>query len=132
MGKVGRNNPCPCGSGKKYKHCCDKEIQPLNPSSPFGDDTEWFKIRQTEVELISGILRFVAGEWPSLMQEAAEEFWGDYPIDDEQLEAVFIPWVVFNFIPEPHDMDLPGVPFPNNSLPWSISKKTSNSWMNTR
>ncbi|MEE8441357.1 MAG: SEC-C metal-binding domain-containing protein [Spirochaetia bacterium] len=20
--KVGRNNPCPCGSGKKYKHCC--------------------------------------------------------------------------------------------------------------
>ena len=20
--KVGRNEPCPCGSGKKYKHCC--------------------------------------------------------------------------------------------------------------
>jgi len=20
--KVGRNDPCPCGSGKKYKHCC--------------------------------------------------------------------------------------------------------------
>src|ERR1035437_8499335 len=20
--KIGRNNPCPCGSGKKYKHCC--------------------------------------------------------------------------------------------------------------
>ena len=20
-GKVGRNEPCPCGSGKKYKHC---------------------------------------------------------------------------------------------------------------
>ena len=19
--KVGRNDPCPCGSGKKYKHC---------------------------------------------------------------------------------------------------------------
>ena len=23
-GKVGRNDPCPCGSGKKYKHCCGK------------------------------------------------------------------------------------------------------------
>ncbi|MCI5615561.1 MAG: SEC-C domain-containing protein [Clostridia bacterium] len=23
MGK-GRNDPCPCGSGKKYKHCCGK------------------------------------------------------------------------------------------------------------
>nr|CRH08044.1 Preprotein translocase secA subunit [Candidatus Magnetococcus massalia] len=22
--KVGRNQPCPCGSGKKYKHCCGK------------------------------------------------------------------------------------------------------------
>ena len=26
MKKVGRNSPCPCGSGKKYKRCClDKE-----------------------------------------------------------------------------------------------------------
>ncbi|HOM26070.1 MAG TPA: preprotein translocase subunit SecA [bacterium] len=22
--KIGRNQPCPCGSGKKYKHCCGK------------------------------------------------------------------------------------------------------------
>jgi SWIM/SEC-C metal-binding protein len=21
--KVGRNEPCPCGSGKKYKRCCE-------------------------------------------------------------------------------------------------------------
>ena len=20
--KIGRNDPCPCGSGKKYKRCC--------------------------------------------------------------------------------------------------------------
>lgn len=25
-GKVGRNDPCPCGSGKKYKHCCGKTL----------------------------------------------------------------------------------------------------------
>jgi preprotein translocase subunit SecA len=24
--KVGRNDPCPCGSGKKYKHCCGKNV----------------------------------------------------------------------------------------------------------
>lgn len=23
--KIGRNDPCPCGSGKKYKHCCMKK-----------------------------------------------------------------------------------------------------------
>ena len=22
--KTGRNDPCPCGSGRKYKHCCGK------------------------------------------------------------------------------------------------------------
>jgi preprotein translocase subunit SecA len=22
--KIGRNDPCPCGSGKKYKKCCLK------------------------------------------------------------------------------------------------------------
>ena len=25
--KIGRNEPCPCGSGKKYKHCCGKSRQ---------------------------------------------------------------------------------------------------------
>ncbi len=23
--KVSRNGPCPCGSGKKFKHCCDRK-----------------------------------------------------------------------------------------------------------
>ncbi len=23
--KVGRNDPCPCGSGKKYKQCCARK-----------------------------------------------------------------------------------------------------------
>jgi len=31
--KIGRNSPCPCGSGKKYKNCCgqmDKAVQDIN------------------------------------------------------------------------------------------------------
>ena len=27
--KTGRNDPCPCGSGKKYKQCCLKNQKPL-------------------------------------------------------------------------------------------------------
>ena len=26
MKKVGRNDPCPCGSGKKFKKCCEKKM----------------------------------------------------------------------------------------------------------
>ena len=25
--KVGRNEPCPCGSGKKYKNCCGSPLK---------------------------------------------------------------------------------------------------------
>jgi hypothetical protein len=32
MTKIGRNTPYPCGSGKKYKHCCGK----LSSSAPQG------------------------------------------------------------------------------------------------
>lgn len=31
MAKISRNEPCPCGSGKKYKHCCNNVVPfPLN------------------------------------------------------------------------------------------------------
>ena len=25
--KIGRNEPCPCGSGKKYKRCCIDKVE---------------------------------------------------------------------------------------------------------
>lgn len=31
--KVGRNDPCPCGSGKKYKHCCLKKEKEVHSHS---------------------------------------------------------------------------------------------------
>ena len=27
--QIGRNDPCPCGSGKKYKHCCGNKTKYL-------------------------------------------------------------------------------------------------------
>ena len=34
MGKIGRNQPCPCGSGRKFKHCCLTAQQAGTPLSP--------------------------------------------------------------------------------------------------
>jgi SEC-C motif len=31
--KIGRNEPCYCGSGKKFKHCHDREVGPASPTS---------------------------------------------------------------------------------------------------
>lgn len=39
MKKVGRNAPCPCGSGKKYKMCClkrEEEKPAVSPMAPPG------------------------------------------------------------------------------------------------
>jgi len=33
--KVGRNDPCPCGSGLKYKHCCAKAAYDMKGSPVF-------------------------------------------------------------------------------------------------
>ena len=38
MRKIGRNEPCPCGSGKKYKKCCIDKPSPL-PNPMLG---QWF------------------------------------------------------------------------------------------
>jgi preprotein translocase subunit SecA len=37
--RVGRNDPCPCGSGKKYKHCCMRE-EGASASAPSGEKTD--------------------------------------------------------------------------------------------
>ena len=35
------------------------------------------------------------------MYRRDEEFWGEYEVDDILFESVFVPWLVFNWIPEP-------------------------------
>ena len=32
-GKVGRNDPCPCDSGKKFKKCCILKVQGPTPQT---------------------------------------------------------------------------------------------------
>lgn len=31
--KIGRNDSCPCGSGRKYKHCCETKKGQLSRSA---------------------------------------------------------------------------------------------------
>jgi hypothetical protein len=53
---VGRNDPCPCGSGKKFKKCClgkpETELQEISASNnPFDIDTdELLKFDDTDVD----------------------------------------------------------------------------------
>jgi len=57
MSKIGRNAPCPCGSGKKYKKCClplqDGKRQSSVPSKQFiAVYTDLDKLSNSVVDLI--------------------------------------------------------------------------------
>jgi hypothetical protein len=100
MAKPGRNEPCPCGSGKKYKNCCASAVKP---------DT-----RDLEGTAI-GLSRDDYEEGLSLLSDYFDEFIGSDK-DGEELtaqaawfdllyepgtdkgvpEELFLPWLYFD------------------------------------
>lgn len=103
MPKIGRNDPCPCGSGKKYKHCCyGKEVHSLIPDGA-KEDPGWQEIRVTEGYVTEEILAFGIKQYgEDFLKETFHEFglWGEYSVDETHVESIFIQWVAFNWIPE--------------------------------
>jgi hypothetical protein len=110
MAKIGRNDACPCGSGKKYKSCCQNTFVQSRPAEAYAKDPEWLKIRQAEGTLVTEILNFGRSRYGGdFLREALEEFglWGEYEVDETHLDTIFIPWAAFNWLPENGATDLP-------------------------
>nr|WP_249146199.1 SEC-C metal-binding domain-containing protein [Bradyrhizobium diazoefficiens] len=101
--KVGRNDPCPCGSGKKYKKCCLNSQHPNEPSSGLqGGDLQARDVArpalQRAEESIRGYDPFVephADHWLALDEQDRIDLVMDYHRDAgirlprEKLHAVF-------------------------------------------
>ena len=55
--KLGRNEPCPCGSGKKYKNCClGKEYKPYCDHSKYNKQKTATEQRRADAEIKDVIL----------------------------------------------------------------------------
>lgn len=68
MPKTGRNAPCPCGSGKKYKHCClPKEEAAAREASAQTKAAAAEAQREHELSLRAALERIEAG-----LDQAAE------------------------------------------------------------
>ena len=81
MTQVGRNDPCPCGSGLKYKKCC------LNKA---GATAVTYRPAERDSALVK-LMRFSRRDEFAEMQKAAFEiFWGDWLADemDDERDAV--------------------------------------------
>ena len=102
--KTGRNDPCPCGSGKKYKRCC------LNAGSVQADspvDFTWRKLRELLDGYPTKMLRFITEAYgPLAVHEAWNEFMCDEDLEfdpDTPLIQLFMPWFFNCWSPDPFD-----------------------------
>ena len=100
--KPGRNDLCPCGSGKKYKHCC------LNAGSvpaAAPADLSWRRLRALLDGFATEMLRFTAEAYgPLALHEAWDEFTGydDLEFDpNTPLMQLFMPWFFHCWAPDP-------------------------------
>jgi hypothetical protein len=92
MSKFGRNDPCPCGSGKKYKKCCLSKTY-----------TEVGKEDSIRGRLVEDLLRFFKNNYEDRLEDAEFLFWDDF-VPEEYLEGIaldvahqnFWEWIVFD------------------------------------
>ena len=97
--KVGRNDPCPCGSGTKYKHCCGKPAEPPRETSHEGAiprALDWLAMHHRKAftaalqEVVDGALFELFDdddEAEAAIADAGREWW-------EQAQLNFTEWLL--------------------------------------
>lgn len=104
--KVGRNDACPCGSGRKYKHCHLRTVQTAPPV-----DFLWQRLHELSERLTTELLKFAKNQFglPIL-----DEAWAEFTLyEEEEFDPqtkhmpVFLPWFFYQWLP---DAELTHVP----------------------
>jgi len=90
---IGRNQPCPCGSGKKYKHCCLVKGEPTTPVEK-GIPLREMSLRDRNLILLleifhifklnkgiewSDVKKSISGDQIRSMYQIVAELWRDKP-----------------------------------------------------
>ena len=101
----GRNESCPCGSGRKFKHCC---LRAQNE-----EDSQRIRLRSAEGVLVPALFSYAAQEFgEEFLDEGWDEFflWNDVPDDvagSKEFGTTFDPFFVFAFVPDSAADELP-------------------------
>jgi hypothetical protein len=93
--KVSRNDPCPCGSGKKYKACCygtgvedDLGSGQRYPQYPIGTVALYGPDDKTATKMVAGVILHENAE-PILMRWMATDVTAN-PKAQQELKAFFL------------------------------------------
>ena len=95
--KVGRNDPCPCESGKKYKKCCLL-------SAPQPGNYLWRRLRTIDEQLALKLMAYgakVFGEGCLLEAWDEHNLWQGRAFDPDSPEMQFFgPWFLYHWLPD--------------------------------
>lgn len=108
---IGRNDPCPCGSGKKYKKCC--------LSTAYVETGREESIR---ARLVQDLLKFFKRNYDDRLDDAHSIFWHEFIPEDYLNDATlrladinFWEWLVYDYlIDEENDKTLIDLYMENN------------------
>ena len=95
-GNAGRNDPCPCGSGKKFKRCCLQRFT--------AEHSIWTRQRAESEELTGAIIGYARHHFGKLVAAAWKDFHlgkASRPFSwtgNEQM--IFMPYFLFHWDPE--------------------------------
>ncbi|MCF7794597.1 MAG: SEC-C domain-containing protein [Candidatus Cloacimonetes bacterium] len=106
MAKIGRNDPCPCGSGKKYKHWCWNKKQ-----KNLSEDYIRNLFQQIDEKIFDEILRFSLFTFGKAVVDFA---WQDFTNfteenfneEDNPHDQLFFPWFLYSWLPQDFFPDL--------------------------
>ena len=108
MTQIGRNDPCPCGSGKKYKKCCyNKQAEPSKA-------LYYQRLSDAHNRLVSRLLPFATRVFGEEAVGAAMYEFCCWPEKDdtfnqdalERVNPIFWPWFLFNWTYEASELAL--------------------------
>ena len=91
--KLGRNDPCSCGSGKKYKHCC--------LANTVSADAFWSSVNSESHELTKLLMAFAIERFAPDIEDAWEDFHfgvtdSDYDPGND-IAAIFMPYFLYRW-----------------------------------
>lgn len=93
--KTSRNEPCPCGSGRKYKRCCmQSQTVPEDP---------WLRQHEASGTLAGDLMRFAGREFGNCIEDAWQDFNMTVDtspfVDRSSEDQIFMPYFLFDWDP---------------------------------
>lgn len=86
-----RNDPCPCGSGKKYKECCGNVVA-----------LDQFPQQRISAYLIAELIEYAKSKHDDVVNDGWLQFWGDFDYTSLEKDVYemglqnFFDWVVYD------------------------------------